>query len=87
MTSPALLLDIDGGVQSLVGSDIDIFRPKNFGEIQDIYNYFRYDNDQYRAILVDSLTHVESKEGSWYTAPNHSRPQTCVDQIDIEVEY
>lgn len=43
--------------------------------------------DNWRCIFVDKLSEVESKEGSWYTAPNHSRPQTCVDQIDVEVEY
>ena len=43
--------------------------------------------DNWRCIFVDKLTHLESKTGDWYTAPNHSRPQKCVDRIDVEVEY
>jgi hypothetical protein len=24
------------------------------------------------------------RTGVWHTAPNHSRPQSCVDQVDAE---
>ena len=43
--------------------------------------------DNWRCIQVDKLTNVTTRKGPWYTAPNHSRPQTCVDQIDVEVTY
>ena len=39
----------------------------------------------WRCIFVDELSDVTARQGDWHTAPNHSRPQTCVDQIDLEV--
>lgn len=60
-TSPMLLLDIDGGVLSLSGSDIDIFRPQNFGQIQEVYDFLRFDNDYYRSVGIDSITEVQRK--------------------------
>lgn len=41
--------------------------------------------DNWRCIFVDELQNVKVQDGAWHTAPNHSRPQTCVDQIRIEV--
>ena len=41
--------------------------------------------DNWRCIPIDGLSGVSTKEGPWHTAPNHSRPQTCVDEIDVEV--
>lgn len=41
----------------------------------------------WRCVFVEELTQVEIVDGSWHTAPNHSRPQTCVDQIDVEVSF
>lgn len=42
---------------------------------------------QWRCIPIDGLSDVTSHEGEWYTEPSHTRPQTCVDQIEIEVAY
>ena len=39
----------------------------------------------WRCIPIEGLQQVSSKDGGWHTAPNHSRPQTCVDVIDVEV--
>ena len=39
----------------------------------------------WRCIPIAGLTDISVKDGAWYTAPNHSRPQTCVDSIDTEV--
>jgi hypothetical protein len=39
----------------------------------------------WRCVFVDELANVNVQDGAWHTGPNHSRPQTCVDQIDIEV--
>lgn len=41
----------------------------------------------WRCIPVDVLTDVLLVDGDWHTAPNHSRPQTCVGIIDVEVEF
>lgn len=40
----------------------------------------------WRCIPIDGLTEVTLQSGLWYTAENHSQAQTCVDQIDIEVQ-
>lgn len=41
--------------------------------------------DNWRCIFLDRLANVSVRKGAWHTAPNHSRPQTCVDEIDAEV--
>ncbi len=40
----------------------------------------------WRCMVIGLLSDVElmANEG-WHTAPNHSRPQSCVDEIDVEV--
>lgn len=43
--------------------------------------------DNWRCIPVEDLKNVESRDGEWHTAPNHSTKQTCVDDIEVEVEY
>ena len=42
---------------------------------------------QWRCVHVDELSNVTASPGEWHTAPDHSRPQTCVDQIIEEVPY
>ncbi len=39
----------------------------------------------WRCIPIDGLSNVSSKPGTWRTFANHSRAQTCVDEIDLEV--
>lgn len=41
--------------------------------------------ENWRCIRIDELSNVATRKGPWYTAPNHSRPQTCVDEVDEEV--
>ena len=36
---------------------------------------------------IDDLQDVVVTDGEWHTAPNHTRPQTCVDEIDVEVDF
>ena len=47
------------------------------------------DPENWRCMFLDELSNVSSADakGEWHTAPNHSRPQTCVDQIDVEVKF
>jgi hypothetical protein len=47
------------------------------------------DPENWRCMFLDTLSNVNSRDakGEWHTAPNHSRPQTCVDQIDVEVIF
>jgi hypothetical protein len=41
----------------------------------------------WRCLALDRLTDIRSIDGSWHTAPDHSRPQTCVKQICYEVSF
>ena len=38
----------------------------------------------WRCIAIEKLRQVELLDGEWATAPNHSRPTTCV--IDAEID-
>jgi hypothetical protein len=40
----------------------------------------------WRCIALEKLSRVELLEGAWHTAPNHSRPQTCVAKVDVDAE-
>ena len=40
----------------------------------------------WRCIAVEKLNAVELLEGSWRTAPNHSRPAACIADADIDAE-
>ena len=40
----------------------------------------------WRCIAVEKLSRVELLEDTWHTAPNHSRPQTCVVDVDVDAE-
>jgi hypothetical protein len=40
----------------------------------------------WRCIVLEELRSVELLEGSWKTAPNHSRPASCVVDADIDAE-
>ena len=38
----------------------------------------------WRCMGVEKFSGVELLEGGWQTAPNHSRPQTCVAEVDVD---
>ena len=40
----------------------------------------------WRCIAVEKLSRVELLEDAWHTAPNHSRPQTCIAEVDVDTE-
>lgn len=42
--------------------------------------------DNWRCVALEKLRRVELLEGSWKTAPNHSRPASCVIDADIDAE-
>jgi len=42
---------------------------------------------QWRCIHLDELSNVRISPGEWHTVPDHSRPQSCVDEIIAEVAY
>ena len=42
--------------------------------------------ENWRCVVFEKLRKVELLDGSWETAPNHSRPATCVVEADIDAE-
>lgn len=60
-TNPCLFVDFEGGTKTLHGKKIDVTRPKNWAEVQDIYEYFLYDNDKYKCVIIDPLTELQKK--------------------------
>lgn len=42
--------------------------------------------DNWRCVALEKLRKVELLNGSWKTAPNHSRPATCVVEADIDAD-
>ena len=43
--------------------------------------------NNWRCVALEKLSRIELRTGDWRTGPNHSRPQTCVDIIDVEVQF
>ena len=42
--------------------------------------------DNWRCVVLEKLRKVELLDGPWQTAPNHSRPASCVVDADIDAE-
>ena len=42
--------------------------------------------ENWRCIALEKLSSVQLLEGSWHTAPNHSRQQTCIVDVDVDAE-
>ena len=40
----------------------------------------------WRCMAVEKLNRVELLDDAWHTAPNHSRPQTCVAEVDVDAD-
>lgn len=40
---------------------------------------------EWRCLRLHDVTNLNVRSGQWYTGYNHSRPQTCVKQIEFEV--
>ena len=43
--------------------------------------------DNWRCIQIEGLGIIEVRDGEWYSFSNHTRPQNCIDEIDVEVEF
>ncbi len=41
---------------------------------------------QWRCLAIDALSVVAVRDGAWHTAPNYSQLDTCLDEIDLEVD-
>lgn len=42
---------------------------------------------EWRCMKVHDITNAYSRPGTWHTGHSHTRPETCVDDIDVEVAY
>jgi len=45
------------------------------------------EKDRWRCMALEDLENVEVVDGDWHSAGNHSVPNTCINEIDLEVEY
>ena len=43
-------------------------------------------SDNWRCLAVENLSGVELLDGPWQTADNHSRPQTCIEEVELDVD-
>jgi hypothetical protein len=43
-------------------------------------------SDNWRCLAVENLSHVEVLNDLWQTAENHSRPQTCIEVVELDVD-
>ena len=39
----------------------------------------------WRCMEIAKLSNVQVRDGDWYSLSRHTRPQTCVDIVDVEV--
>lgn len=76
-TSPMLFIDHDSGLLSLADTDIDVVRPMNFPELQEVYDFLRHDNTKYRSVGIDTLT--EEQRGI--------SMNTILDEVDETAAY
>jgi len=42
--------------------------------------------ENWRCLVLEELSRVKFREDAWRTAPNHSRPASCVVDADIDAE-
>jgi hypothetical protein len=42
---------------------------------------------EWRCMDPDTVTNAALRDGPWHTGDSHLKPQTCVDQIDVEISY
>lgn len=58
-TSPVLFVDVDQGDLTLSGKGVDSVTVSELDELQEIYEFFLYDNEEYRALCFDGFTAQE----------------------------
>jgi len=43
-------------------------------------------SDNWRCLAVENLIQVELLDGPWQTAENRSRPQNCIEEVELDVD-
>lgn len=59
-TSPALILDFEGGVTTLVGRDIDIATVRDWQDFNEAYALLSDPDTEYKAVGVDSISETQT---------------------------
>ena len=44
------------------------------------------DPDNWRCLALENLSQVELLDDPWQTAENYSRPQTCIEDVELDVD-
>jgi len=55
-TSPSLFINVDGGDLTLSGSDIHVVDVGSFAELQEVFDFLKEENTEYKSVCFDSLT-------------------------------
>jgi hypothetical protein len=58
-TFPMAYLNFEGGDQTLVGLDIDVYDIRDWKDYDDVYAMLRSPNNQYKSVGVDSITETQ----------------------------
>ena len=58
-TYPMAFLNFEGGDQSLVGLDIDVYDIRDWKDYDDVYGMLRKPNNPYKSVGVDSITETQ----------------------------
>ena len=59
-TYPALVLDFEGGTQTLVGKDIDVATIRGWDDYNDAYRELTKANTKYRSVGIDSISETQA---------------------------
>ena len=59
-TAPTIMLDYEGGTQSLVGRDIDIVKIESWETFNEVYKFLSSSDHKYKSVSLDSIseTHI-----------------------------
>ena len=44
-------------------------------------------NQNWRCIPIDGLSDIVIQDGPWFSSSNHTRPNTCIDVVHVEVAH
>lgn len=75
-TKPMLLLDFEGGTQSLAGRRIDVVQIRSWADFTKVYAYLRTKVHEYKSVGIDSVSEVQrfALMTLLDTDPNTARP-------------
>ncbi len=45
------------------------------------------DRDRWRCLSIAGLSEIEVRDGDWHTADNHSARNSCIADLDLEVDF